>query len=160
MIKHRGYFTKNEFTFIELLDECMIKLFHADGLVMKAEKDVRYEVNIGSCDNKAPFVLQFCVRDHEDLASGFSNFVLVSNIRVPREYRRRGVATRIIFMMSYVATREVGIDLYVTCITNDYWRERLISAGSIVDADGDIQIYYEPFLEYFKDKLMYPNYLT
>ena len=121
--------------------------------------NVRYEVNIGSCNNKAPFVLQFCVRDHEDLAFGFNNFVLVSNIQVPREYHRQGVATRIIFIMSYVTTREVVIDLYVTCITNDFWKKRLISAGSIADADNDIQIYYEPFLEYFKVKLMFPRYL-
>ena len=58
--------------------------------------------------------------------------------------------------MSYVATREIGIDLYVTSLTNDSWKENLVSAGGEVDDNGDVQIFYQPFLDYYQDKLSYP----
>ncbi|MCH5249996.1 MAG: hypothetical protein J1E98_08685 [Lachnospiraceae bacterium] len=159
MIEHRGNFTKNELKFIEYLDKCFLDLFFAEGSVEKTEEYIRYDVCVGSPDNRGLLTLQFCVRDNEDLAAGFSNFVHISYIYVPHKYRKRGVATRIIYLMSYVATKEIGIDLYATCLTNDLWKERLISAGSVADDDGDIQIFYEPFLNHFQDKLKYPNYL-
>ena len=160
MIEHRGCFTENEIRLIELLDKCMSELFFAEGFVAKTGEDVRYEVNIGNSYTRVPFELQFCVRDHENLTSESNNFVQISSIQVPLEYRRRGVATRIIFLMSHVATREIGVDLYVTGTSNDLWKERLLSAGSIINSDGDIQIFYEPFMEHFNSKLMVPNYLT
>lgn len=160
MIERNGSFTKNELAFIETLDECFLKLFFAEGTVEKTEEYVRYDICVGNSDKMGLLTLQFCVRDNEDLGAGFSNFVHISYIYVPHKYRRQGVATRILFLMSYVATREVGIDLYVTCLTNNLWKERLISAGSVVDDDGDLQIFYEPFMEHFKDKLTHPNYLT
>lgn len=160
MIERRGSFTKNELAFIEFLDECFLKLFFAEGGVEKTEEYVRYDICVGSSDKKGMLTLQFCVRDNEDLAAGFSNFVHISYIYVPRKYRRQGVATRIIFLMSHVATRQIGIDLYVACITNNKWKESLISAGGMVDDDGDVQIFYEPFMEHFNYKLTYPNYLT
>ena len=85
--------------------------------------------------------MQFCVRDCEDLATGFSNSVHVSSILIPKNYRRQGIATKIIIIMSFVTTRETEIDLYVTGLTNDSWKESLIYAGGEVDDDGDIQIF-------------------
>ncbi len=158
MIEHRGSFTKNELTFIEFLDECFLKLFFADGTVEKTDEYIRYDIYVGNPDNKGLLALQFCVRDHEDLAAGFSNFVHISYIYIPYKYRRQGIATRIIFIMSYVATREIDIDLYVTCLTDDLWKESLICAGGVPDDDDDIQIFYEPFLNHFQDKLKYPIY--
>lgn len=160
MIEHKGNFTQNELAFVESLDECFLRLFFAEGTVEKTGGYVRYDVCVGRSGNLGLLTLQFCVRDNEDLAADFSNFVHISHIYVPHKYRRRGVATRIIFVMSYVATKKVGIDLYVACLTNHLWKEALICAGGTIDDDGDIQIFYEPFMEYFKDKLIYPNYLT
>lgn len=160
MIEHRGRFKKSELAFIDILNECFTELFHAEGTVKKKGEYIRYDIHIGTSENRGLLILQFCVRDHEDLASGFSNFVHISNILIPRQYRRRGIATRIIFLMSHVATRDVGIDLYVTGITDDSWKESLISAGGVADDDGDIQIFYQPFLDHFQDKLSYPNKLT
>lgn len=160
MIEHKGNFTKNELAFIDSLDECFLKLFFADGAVEKTEDYIRYDICVGSADNQGLLTLQFCVRDNEDLEAGFSNFVHITYLYVPHKYRRRGVATRIIFLMSHVATQEVGIDTYVACHTSDPWKESLVSAGGMVDADGDVLIFYEPFMEHFKDKLTNPNYLT
>lgn len=148
MIEYRGRFKKNELAFISILNECFEKLYLARGTVKKKGEYVRYEIHIGDTEKKELLILQFCVRDREDLASGFSNFVHVSSILIPRNYRRQGIATRIVFLMSYVATREIGIDLYVTSLTNDSWKENLISAGGEVDDNGDIQIFYQPFLDY------------
>lgn len=156
MIEHRGRFKKNGLAFIDILDECFARLFHAEGTVKKKGEYVRYDIHIGNTEKGELMILQFCVRDHEDLASGFSNFVHISSILIPKNYRRQGIATRIIFLMSYVATREVKINLYVTSLTNDSWKESLISAGGEVDDDGDIQIFYQPFLDRFQDKLSYP----
>ncbi len=160
MIEHKGRFTKNELAFIKLLDEYFLKLFFADGTVERTEEYIRYDIYIGSSDNKGLLALQFCVRDHEDLAAGFNNFVGISYIYVPHKYRRQGIATRIIFLMSYVATKEVDLDLYVTCPMDNLWKESLICAGGVTDDDGDIQIFYEPFLDHFQNKLKYPIYLT
>lgn len=156
MIEHRGRFKKSELAFIDILNDCFTKLFYAEGTVKKKGEYVRYDIRIGNSEKKELLILQFCVRDHEDLSSGFSNFVHVSSILIPKNYRRQGIATRIIFLMSYVATREVEIDLYVTGLTNDSWKESLINAGGEVDDDGDIQIFYQPFLDRFQDKLSYP----
>lgn len=156
MIEYRGRFKKNELAFISILNECFEKLYLAKGTVKKKGEYVRYEIHIGDTEKKELLILQFCVRDREDLASGFSNFVHVSSILIPRNYRRQGIATRIVFLMSYVATREIGIDLYVTSLTNDLWKENLISAGGEVDDNGDIQIFYQPFLDYNQDKISYP----
>lgn len=160
MIEYRGRFKKNELAFINMLNEFFTKLFYAEGTVKKSGEYVRYDIHIGNTEKKELLILQFCVRDHEDLASGFSNFVHVSSVLIPKNYRRQGIATRIIFLMSYVATKKVEIDLYVTGMTNDSWKESLISAGGVVDDDGDIQIFYQPFLEFFQDKLNSTNILS
>lgn len=160
MIEHSGSFTENELTFIEFLDKCFLMLFFTDGTVKKTNEYIRYDVCVGNSDDSGFLVLQFCVRDNEDLEAGFSNFVHISYIYVPHKYRRRGIATRIILLMSYVATREFNIDLYVTCLMNNLWKESLICAGGVTDDDGDIQIFYEPFLDHFHDKLKYSIYFT
>lgn len=136
----------------------LFKAFFADGTVEKTDEYIRYDIYVGNPDNKGLLALQFCVSDSENLEAGFSNFVHIFYMYVPNKYRRRGIATRIIFLMSYMATREIGIDLYVTCHTNALWKECLISAGGIPDDDGDIQIFYEPFLNQFQDKLKYSIY--
>ena len=157
MIETRGRFKKNELAFIDSLNECFVNTFHAEGTVKKKGEYVRYDIHIGNTEKKELLILKFCVRDREDLASGFSNFVHISSILIPHKYRRQGIATRIVYIMSYVATREVQIDLFVTGLTNDSWKESLISAGGVVDDDGDIQIFYQPFLDFFQDKLNSPN---
>lgn len=157
MIEHRGRFKKSELAFIDILNDCFTKSFYAEGTVKKKGEYVRYDIRIGNTEKKELLILQFCVRDREDLASGFSNFVHVSSVLIPKIYRRQGIATRIIFLMSYVATRDVKIDLYVTGLTNDSWKESLIRAGGEVDDNGDIQIFYQPFLDFYQDKLTSPH---
>ena len=144
-------------TQIEVIDQeigsLLDKIPLANGTVMEY---INNRITVLDTEKKELLILQFCVRDREDLASGFSNFVHISSILIPRSYRRQSIATRIVFLMSYVATREIGIDLYVTSLTNDLWKENLISAGGEVDDNGDIQIFYQPFLDYNQDKLSYP----
>lgn len=156
MIKYRGCFSKNELVFVDTLSDCFVNLFLADGTVEKIGKYVRYEIYIGHSGKRSLLILLFYMRDTEDSASGFGNYIHISNILVPSRYRRQGIATRILFIMPYITTRDVHMNLYVTGSLNDSWKESLVSAGGIIDDDGDIQIFYEPFLDYFQDKLICP----
>ncbi len=157
MIKYRGCFTKKELMFVDTLSDCFANLFLADGTVEKIGEYVRYEIYIGHSRSRSLLILLFCVKDTEDPASGLCNFAHISNILVPGRYRRQGIATRILFIMSYIATRDANMNLYVTGIINDSWKESLISAGGVIDDDGDIQIFYQPFMDYYQDKLTIPH---
>ena len=106
---------------------------------------VRFQFFIGEPINNNTLVLQFKVIDHENIREGFCNFVHISNILIPSDYRRQGIANSIITVMALVAHTKVGIDFFITEIVNAPWKDYLLSIGGLEDEAGDIQIDYNVF---------------
>lgn len=81
--------------------------------------------------------------DHEDIESGFCNFVHISNILIPNDLRRRGIAKGIITIMAKITNKVLKMPFFITGIVNDSWKYNLISRGGIEDENGDIKINYD-----------------
>lgn len=146
MIKVRSNFSNNELCFVNIINEYLSSQFDVSGEVKYNGDFVRYEVVFGKPEEKGDFVLQFCVRDDEDIESGCCNFVHISNILIPYKFRRIGIATDIITLMSYVATK-LKIAFFITGIVNDAWKEKLIEFGCIEDASGDLEVVFNRWAE-------------
>lgn len=147
MIEIKGNFSDNELAFIRVLNESLTNQYQLEGTVKNRGAFVRYKGYIGNPELDDLLILQFSVRDDEDTENGGCNFVYISNIVVPYKYRRRGIATGIISLMSIVAYKKLGIAFFITGIVNDEWKESLIRNGGVEDDDGDIQIIHEEWIE-------------
>lgn len=141
-------FTNNERAFIVPLINLFNYRFNNDihGSIIDRVSFVRFEFFIGEPINNNTLVLQFKVKDQENIHEGFCNFVHISNILIPPAYRRQGIANSILAVMALVAHTKVGIDFFITEIVNDPWKDYLLSIGGLEDAAGDIQIDYNVFL--------------
>ena len=144
MIEINERFSNNEELLICNLNNYFDELTNnnVSGNVIKRGDFVRYEINIGGQNKKEELILQFCVRDHEDVERGYHNFVHISNILVPYVLRRNGIAKGIITIMAKVANDILEMPFFITGIVNDEWKERLIAHGGIEDESGDVEINY------------------
>lgn len=148
MIEINGDFSNNENFLINMLNNYFYELTNdVVGNVINNGNFVRYEINIGNQNRNEEFVLQFCVRDHEDVEMGCCNFVHISNILVPYALRRKGIAKGIITIMSKVSNEILRMPFFITGIVNDEWKENLISHGGIEDESGDIEINYNRWIK-------------
>ena len=87
MIEISGYFSEKEILLIGILNQYFDELSsNVIGKVINRDDFVRYEINIG--EQKKELILQFCIRDHEDVGRGCCNFVHISNILVPYDMRK------------------------------------------------------------------------
>ncbi|MEA4986579.1 MAG: hypothetical protein VB095_00750 [Anaerovorax sp.] len=159
MIEVENYFSHNEMLFINALNQSLSSKYDLNGRVIDNGGFVRYEVSIGAKEDDAELILQFCLRDEEDADEGFCNFVHISNILVPRQYKGQLIATIIITIMSFVANKQIGIGFYITGIVNDRWKESLIQMGGIEDESGDVEIVYDIWIQYLEYKLNNLGYL-
>lgn len=142
MIEISGYFSEKEKLLIGILNQYFDELSNnVIGKVINRADFVRYEINIG--EQKKELILQFCIRDHEDVEGGCCNFVHISNILVPYDMRRSGIAKSIISLMSKAANDFLQMPFFITGIVNDDWKESLIFHGGIEDDSGDIEIKYD-----------------
>lgn len=144
MIEIDGFFSDVEKIFIYNLNEYFCELTNNNvfGKVINRGGFVRYEISLGEKNKTQELVLQFCVRDHENVERGCYNFVHISNILVPYVLRRNGIAKGIITIMSKIANELFNMLFFITGIVNDGWKESLISHGGIEDQSGDIVINY------------------
>ncbi len=148
MIEINGYFSENEILLINILNNYFGELTNdVVGSVINNGSFVRYEIYLGEKNITQELILQFCVRDHEDVESGCCNFVHISNILVPYVLRRKGIAKGIITIMSQVANVLLRMPFFITGIVNDEWKESLISHGGIEDESGDIEINYNRWIK-------------
>ena len=94
MIEVKGYFSDNENILIYNLNNYFAELAnpHVDGKVINNGDFVRYELNISEEENDTHLILQFCIRDNEDVEDGCCNFVHISNIVIPHSLTRQAVA--------------------------------------------------------------------
>lgn len=113
-------FSINERAFIVPLINLFNYRFNNDihGSIVDRFSFVRFEFFIGEPINNNTLVLQFKVIDHENIREGFCNFVHISNILIPSDYRRQGIANSILTVMALVAHTKVGIDFFITEIVN------------------------------------------
>ena len=135
-------FSKNELAFIIPLKEYFTTYFNGDihGSIEDSGSFVRYEFFVGDQIKNNALVLQFKVKDQENIDEGNCNYVHISNIVIPFDYRGQGIARAIVVLMSIVAHKQVGIELFITGIVNDRWKDNLLCLGGIEDDSGDIQI--------------------
>lgn len=140
-------FSNNELAFIIPLIGLFNYRFNDDihGSVVDSVSFVRFEFFIGEPINNNTLVLQFKVKDQENVCEGFCNYVHISNILIPPSYRRQGIANSILAVMTLVAHTKVGIDFFITGIVNDSWKDYLLSIGGLEDGVGDVQIDYNVF---------------
>lgn len=145
MIKIDGYFSDSEQLLILELNNYFNALTNNDvhGKVINRDDFVRYEIMIRELTEKEQLILQFCVRENEDIEDGYCNFVHISNIFIPFVLRKNGIAKGIITIMSKVVNRSLGMPFYITKIVNDGWKENLLYCGGIEDESGDIEIDYD-----------------
>lgn len=142
MIEINGYFSDKENLLIGILNNYFNELSsNVIGKVINMGVFVRYEINIG--EQNKELILQFCIRDHEDVERGCCNFVHISNILIPYNMRRNGIAKSIITIMSKATNKVLKMPFFITGIVNDDWKESLISRGGIEDGSGDIEINYD-----------------
>ena len=152
MIKVNGCFSQNEMEFITTLNGFFILKYDANGTVIDNHGFVRYEIKLDK--EERILVLQFCVRDQEDTDEGYINFVHIINISVPYRYRYQHIASDIIYLMSWVANKKLGIAFYITGIVNDSWKRNLIYKGAIEDDNGDdVRIAFDRWKQNYPDGL-------
>lgn len=148
MIEINGYFSENETLLINILNKYFNELtYNVVGNVINNDDFVRYEINIEDQNRNEELILQFCVRDHEDVERGYYNFVHISNVLVPYVLRRKGIVKGIITIMSKVTNELLRMPFFITGIVNDEWKESLISHGGIEDESGDIEINYNRWIK-------------
>ena len=144
MIEVKGYFSDNEKILIYNLNNYFAELTNSyvDGKVMNNGDFVRYELKINEEKNDTHLILQFCIRDNENVEDGYCNFVHISNIVIPYSLKRQGIAKGIITIMSKVSNKVFGLPFYITGIVNEGWKESLLCHGGEEDENGDVRIDY------------------
>ena len=145
IINVEGRFSNNEKILINNLNTYFYLLTnrYVHGRVVRRGDFVRYELYFEHNGKEEQLVLQFCLRDNEEV----SNFVHISNIVIPLFLRRKGIANGIITIMSKVGEYNLKMPLYITQIVNEEWKKSLIYHGGIEDDDGDILIEYYKWVE-------------
>jgi len=144
MIEVNGYFSKSEQLMIYNLNSYFFELSNNTvyGQVINKGDFVRYEINIDEQKSDKQLILQFCIRDNENIEAGYCNFVHVSNILIPYTLRKKGIAKGIITIMSKVSNKILELPFYITGIVNDEWKESLLCHGGEEDENADVRIDY------------------
>lgn len=90
---------------------------------------IQFKKSIGN-DN---FILKLYIEDNNSYT-----YISLTNILIPSSMKRKGVSLKIINTLLTTICNKYDIDLYITDIVNDGWKNSLVKHGGIVDQDGDI----------------------
>lgn len=91
-------------------------------------------------------LLRVGVRDKEDTSEGNCNFIYVPSIFVPHEYRNNYLGTLLLIIL-FKTAHEMGMCCFVTQVINDRFFDHLLRIGGVLDASGDIELYYPKVLD-------------
>lgn len=149
-------FTKKEKKIIEVVNKCLQVCIKGVNYRLEATYHaglVHIEAYFEDGESRTPFVLQFEVRDKEDVFEDGCNFIHTPSIYIPPRYQNQRIGTILLISLAKAAY-EMNLAFFVTHIINEQFFAHLIRIGGVADEVDDIELFYPDVKERIQELVL------